>query len=83
MVSLCGACAAMNAQAFQQDIRTALRQTIRRYRKDGTIGMSADNLWQCVRIPERYGPTGANAAWVARHMFNEILTEHEFNRFIC
>lgn len=69
--------------AWKEALRAATRETISRYKRDGTVGMSADCLWQCTRIPQQNGPQGTNAAWVARQTFNEILAEPEFKSFIC
>ena len=58
------------------DLLALAKRKIISLRKDGTTGMSADNLWQLLAndlrtIPNL--PTGTNAAWVLRQWFNDLI----------
>jgi hypothetical protein len=48
----------------------------------GTVGVSRDCLWQLIRIPSNIGPKGPNAAWIARQLFNEIVAQPAFAKFV-
>lgn len=74
----------MNEALFRDDLRNAVRGTIRRLKRTGTVAMGVDNLWQCAvsAIPRNNGPTGANAQWVARRVFDEVVSEPAFRSFV-
>ena len=62
-----------NFALWRSEFRAAVIQRIRALDHDGTTSMSRDNLFQIVRIPPNGGPTGTNARWVARQVFDEIV----------
>ena len=72
----------MNAEQFKVDMRQAVSDAVAKARSDGTVSMSADNLWQCTRIRSQHGPVGTNAPWAARQVFNEVIKDRQFSRFV-
>lgn len=48
----------------------------------GTVGIGDDCLWQLTVRHIQNGPTGTNAAFVAREMFNVIIAKMPYRRFI-
>ena len=73
----------MNAELFKADMAKAVRQAISKLDR-GTVGISEDCLWQLTvrHISPRNTPTGTNAAWVARQVFNEIVRDNPYTRFV-
>ncbi len=72
----------MNTEQFKADLRKSVSEAMSKAKSDDTISMSADCLWQCTRIRSQHGPVGTNAAWVARQVFNEIIQDRQFSRFV-
>jgi len=74
----------MNAELFKKDLTETIRVIIFGLKSKGTFAMSADNLWQLTvgKIKSQYGPVGTNAAWMVRQVFNDIIAEHPFKKFI-
>lgn len=70
-------------QLFRVDMKKAIMIAIAML-DSGTVGISADNLWQLTvrHIASRHSPTGTNAGWVARQVFNEIITSQPFCKII-
>lgn len=63
--------------SFKNSLAKLVRAERAALRRDGITGMSSDNLWALVagkasRIPG--APAGTNAAYVARSIFNEIVS---------
>lgn len=73
----------MNADLFQRDMRKAINKAISRL-DSGTVGIGEDCLWQLTvgHIDKTNGPTGTNAAWVARETFNAIVRRPPFSTFV-
>lgn len=75
----------MNIELFKADLKAAIRATIARLKRSGTVGMSADNLWQCTvsRVATTHGPVGTNAPFVARQLFLEVIeSSKSFTSFV-
>ena len=74
----------MNAELFKNDVAEAVRNYVRKARREGTTAIGTDCLWQCVagRWAHDNEPRGTNCAWVARQTFNEVIGGTEFRRFI-
>jgi hypothetical protein len=71
----------MNYELFKRDVEKAVRLAIANL-DAGTVGVSADCLWQLTRIPSNNGPSGTNAPWVARQAFNEVISRKPYSRII-
>lgn len=69
---------------FQKAMVKAVRAAIHRMRNDGVVGVGDDCLWQCTvtHLDRSNGPSGTNAGWVARQVFDEVVTMPPFNRFV-
>jgi hypothetical protein len=66
------------ASPFVQALTQLVIAEIRSQRAEGTVGMSANNLWQIVasrasRLPD--APRGTNAAYFAREAFEEAIDD--------
>ena len=74
----------MNETLFKKDLATATKDVIKKLKKDGTVAMGADNLWQLVvsRVNKQHGPVGTNAAYMARVSFNEVIAQKPFYNFL-
>ena len=56
--------------------KCAIQRKVTALKSDGTVAMSADNLFaitctDLTKIP--HAPQGTNCGWVARQSFNEII----------
>jgi Asp-tRNA(Asn)/Glu-tRNA(Gln) amidotransferase A subunit family amidase len=72
-------------EAFKQDVRHAVSTTAARLRADGTVQVGKDCLWQLAagRISHSvHGPQGTNAAYYARQVFDEVVLEKPFSKFV-
>lgn len=61
---------------FASALKTAIIDAIDTARADGTVGMSADNLFQVVRAPSASlngAPRGTNARYYYKEIFNEVV----------
>lgn len=63
---------------FVEALTRLIIAEIRSQRAEGTVGMSANNLWQIVagrasRLPD--APRGTNAAYFAREAFEEAIDD--------
>ncbi len=74
----------MNTEQFRNDMVNAIKRTIAELRHDGTVAMSRDNLWAMVvgKLSRTNGPSGTNAAYVARMIFNDEVNRGPFSRFL-
>ncbi len=69
-------------EQFRKEVEAAVREAIAR-QDSGTVGMSADCLWQNTRIKQTdSSPKGTNAAWVARQVFNEVIACRPWSKFV-
>ncbi len=68
--------------AFKGELRALIAARIKRELADGTVGMSRDNLWQCIKISGANAPRGTNAAYYAKQAFNEVIdADPKFKKF--
>jgi hypothetical protein len=71
--------------AFKADMRKGIAETILKLKRGGTVAMGADNLF-AVSVGKwsrsQHAPSGVNCGWVARQVFNEVIREPGFMRFI-
>jgi hypothetical protein len=60
---------------WQQDMRSQINRKLRELKADGIAAISADNLWQLLRLsPYMEGaPRGTNAAYFARQQYLSAL----------
>ena len=77
----------MNATTneFRTELQKRILQYIKSARRDGTTGMSRDNLFQCVRPPSESmsgAPRGTNARYYYSQMFTEICQDAGISKFI-
>ena len=61
----------MNLPLFIAEWRSNAHAYVRQAKRDGTLSMSVDCLFQCVRIPQNNGPIGTNAGYVVRQIWRE------------
>lgn len=73
----------MNPKLFRQDMAKAIRKTIA-HLDPGTVGIGRDCLWQITvrNIPTANGPTGTNAGYIARQVFDEIVSQKPYAGFV-
>lgn len=76
----------MDSQKFKAQLREVVRMVINDQKKQETVAIGIDCLWQFVanRI-SRFcpdAPVGTNCAWVARQTYNEIVQEPAFANFV-
>ena len=74
----------MNAELFKKDVEKAVRKAISSLER-GTVGIGEDCLWQLAAghlSRSANGPTGTNAAYVARQVFNEIVRVKPYAGFV-
>lgn len=75
----------MKNSPFRSELRDRIKKYIRAQKANGTIGMSVENLMQCVRAPSHMldgAPFGTNAVYYYRDMFREICTEPAIAKFV-
>lgn len=68
----------MKETPFTAELRVNIRKYIRSVKRGGTVGMSVQNLKQCVPTPKslKGAPMGGNIEWQYAELFREIaLTE--------
>jgi hypothetical protein len=58
--------------AWRASVRSNIVRKVAELRKEGTVGMSENNLWCVVTIPHHGGPGSREAA---RRIFSELVTE--------
>jgi|ERR1035437_6880324 hypothetical protein len=71
--------------AFKNDIRVAVEDTIAKARSEGTVGISADCLWQCLASQasrSMHRPSGTNALYYVRQVFTDVISEKAFSNFV-
>jgi hypothetical protein len=70
---------------FEAELRRAIKNTIAHLDR-GTVGISRDCLWQCTvsRITREcpHAPVGTNCGFVARQVFDSIVSEKSFSNFV-
>jgi hypothetical protein len=68
---------------FITELRANIRKYIGQAKRDGTVGMSVDNLIQCVKTPKTTNgaPAGVNIQWQYRLIFREVLASMTFKGF--
>lgn len=70
---------------FTKELRRAIKDTIAHLDR-GTVGISRDCLWQCTvsRISRMCpsAPTGINCGYLARQVFDSIVSEKSFSNFV-
>lgn len=79
-----------NRTPFQSELFKAIAAYIRAAKLEGTVGMSVDNLRQCVRPPSESlvgAPRGTNARYYYAQMFREtcergIRESSNFRNFV-
>lgn len=71
----------MDSVKFREEIDRKVKKKIKELKRDGTVSMSIDNLWQCVRLSPEHGPKGVNAAYYAKEIFTAYVKE-KFARFV-
>lgn len=71
----------MDSVKFREEIDKQVKAKIKELRKDGTVSISMDNLWQCVRISPKYGPKGALAVYYAKEIFIAHVRD-KFKKFV-
>lgn len=70
------------SELFKEEVRKSIQEAIARLDK-GTVGISADCLWQCTRIISTdNSPKGTNAAYFARQVFNETVACKPWSNFV-
>jgi hypothetical protein len=76
----------MNEALFKGELKRCISRVITRSKRQGTVGIGNDCLWQLVVSPMQrecpHAPVGTNCAWVARQAFDELVTAAPFNRFV-
>lgn len=72
-----------NGKQFRADIERAIRKTIANLDR-GTVGISQDCLWQLTvrKIASNHAPGGTNAGWIARQVFNQIVDNQPYCKFV-
>jgi hypothetical protein len=77
--------AQVRGEAFAAELRRAIRNTISGL-DSGTVGISRDCLWTLVanRISHHcpHAPQGTNCGYVARQVFDSIVSEKSFSKFV-
>ena len=76
---------ALSEEPFKTELRSILKQAVARLRRQGTVAMSKDCLWQNIAVsinPLPHAPKGTNCAWVARQVFDSIVSEKAFANFV-
>lgn len=60
---------------FQQDIKNQIAKKLKQLRKEGTVSIGKDNLYQLLRLNGSLdgAPKGTNAAFYAKQIYNEIV----------
>jgi hypothetical protein len=74
----------MNALLFKLDVGRAIRQAISKL-PYGTVGIGEDCLWQLTTTHlsgSVNGPSGTNAAYIARQVFDDIVRDHPYTNFV-
>lgn len=74
-----------NMETFKLELAKEIKRAIARLSSEGTVGVSADCLWQCVacnvsRLAS--APQGTNGAYYARQAFNEVVATTPYARFV-
>ncbi len=76
----------VDVMTFRDALTKEIKATIRRAKRDGTVGMSLDNLRQCVKPPSYWmdgAPQGTNCQYYYAVMFAEICGQlTETKRFV-
>ncbi len=70
---------------FSTALKAEIRKYIRTARQDGTLGMSLDNLRQCVKTPNTNlpgAPLGTNARYYYAELFREVCQDRTIAGFI-
>ncbi len=74
-----------NTAEFTQGIFDVLSARMRRYKADGTVAMSLENLWavcaqELSRLPD--APVGTNAVYYAKRAFRDVVEHYpKFRKF--
>lgn len=68
---------------FVTELKKNIRDYVRAAKRDGTVGMSVDNLRQCVFTPKALegAPRGTNAPYFYAQIFRETLAGMSFTNF--
>jgi hypothetical protein len=69
---------------FVAQLKNQIRKFVATAKQDGTVGMSVENLCQCVRPPSHTvegAPQGGNVQWQYRTLFRETLASMTFKGF--
>ena len=72
---------ATSRSEFEAQLTRIIQDRIARLPGD-IVGVSRDCLWQLIHIPSNIGPRGTNAAFIARNLFNEIVSKPAFEKFV-
>jgi surface antigen len=74
----------VNETPFVAQLKANIRKYVTQAKRDGTVGMSTENLIQCVKTPPHMmegAPTGGNVQWQYRTLFREVLATMTFKGF--
>lgn len=68
---------------FEQEIETNVKATIRKIKRQGTVGMSLANLRQITPTPKATdgAPQGTNAAYVYAQLFDKVASRIKVQGF--